>query len=384
MKKRMMLVAGLALVACLVSSCGKDQSPNILPDTTLLSPPSPQQGSTHSYLVEMAWRGEDPDGRVVAYEVAWHDGMTYTGTLDSLVWGRVTVEDSTFVVSADSCPAEGNTCSGNHTFFVRAIDDNGGKDPTPATVSFHTTTTIPHAVVNYPPRDPADISVTLPTCVKIGWTGSDQDGHVVQYRYVFKPYEELPTHQPPPQWDHRWSPWSSATEVVTSLMPLGSDNPWSFYVQARDDAGATETVFQDKRNHILIYIDENLDSHPSVSICANHGACNAGGVSLGCRSTANPSQMEVPINVNIGDTLCFRASFAPGSFATKVASIAFAVNDPGEPASWSDATVTANAVYPPGGVYIATANLNYVYVWVKDDYCEYGSTAMAYIIVNGR
>jgi len=384
MKKQMMLLVGLAVFVCLVSSCGKNESPNMLPDTTLNSPPSPTAGSSHSYLVEMAWEGEDPDGRVVAYEIAWHDGISYTGMLDSLAWDRVTVTDSTFVVSADTCPDVGTSCEGSHTFFVRAVDDNGGKDPTPAYVSFTATTIIPHARIIYPPRQPEDIAVTSPTCVKVGWDGTDSDGHVVAYRYAWKPYEELPTHQPPPQRDHRWSPWTSATEVVTTLLPLGDNNPWSFYVQARDDAGAIENVFQDKRNHILIYIDDTLESKAFVSICASRGSCSGSGASVGCRSTYTPSLMEVPVNVDVGDTLCFRASFLPGHYAKKVTDIAFMVNDPSEPVTWKDATVEANRTYPPNGTHIVAADMNYIYVWIRDDYCEYGSTAMAYIIINGQ
>jgi len=384
MKKHLMLVVGLVAFLCLASSCGKDESPNMLPDTTLLSPPSPEPGSDHSYSVEMAWEGEDPDGRVVAYEIAWHSGISYTGMLDSLEWDRITVADSTFVVSADTCPEVGNSCQGSHTFFVRAIDDNGGKDPTPASVSFNATTIIPHARIIYPLRPQEEFAVDLPTCVKVGWDGSDQDGHVVQYRYAWKPYEELPTHQPPPQLDHRWSPWSPATEVVATLLPLGENSPWSFYVQAKDDAGAIENVFQDRRNHILIYIDDGLNSRASASICAYRGPCSGSGALVDCRSTANPSQMDIPINVDVGDTLCFRASFLPGHYAKKVTSIAFAVNDPGEPASWKDATVEANRTYPPSGIHIVAADLNYIYVWVEDDYCEFGSTATAYIIINGQ
>ena len=118
MKKHLMLVVGLVAFLCLASSCGKDESPNMLPDTTLQSPPSPEPGSDHSYSVEMAWEGEDPDGRVVAYEIAWHSGISYTGMLDSLEWDRVTVADSTFVVSADTCPKPGTDCSRLKAFTV--------------------------------------------------------------------------------------------------------------------------------------------------------------------------------------------------------------------------------------------------------------------------
>ena len=375
------LIVGLAIVASFVLSCG-DDGPNMLPDTNLIT--APPQGETSSYLVEMAWEGEDPDGRIAAFEIAWHDGITYSGTLDSLSWDRVTVEDSTFAVSADTCPQVGNSCEGSHTFFVRAIDDDGGVDPTPATVSFNATTLIPHARIIYPPRSTGQFSVNLPTCVKVGWEGIDDDGEAVEYRYTVKPYEELPVHQPPEQWSKSWSPWSTATQAVITLQPLAEGDPWSFYVQARDNAGAIENVFQDTRNHILIYIDQGLNSRPYASICATRGACSSGGTSVGCRSTANPSQMNVPISVEVGDTLCFHADFAPGTYAKEVTDLAFAVNDSEEPGSWEDAADDDNLTWPPGGVHIVTPDMNYIYLWVRDDYCEYGSTAMVYIIINGQ
>jgi len=96
--------------------------------------------------------------------------------------------------------------------------------------------------------------------------------------------------------------------------------------------------------------------------------------------------MHVPINVTAGDRLCFRAvEFRPGRYATKVTHIAFLENDPGKPGSWRDATKDENLAYPEGDeIFTVQVGMNYVFVWVKDDYCEFGSTAMAYIIISGE
>jgi hypothetical protein len=384
---RMPAVFALTLVVCVATllSCAHDEGPNLPPDTFLTT--APPQGAEHSYRVQMAWGGTDPDGRVASYQIAWHDGMVYSGTFEDLAWMPVSVTDSTFKVTADTCPAVGQTCHHSHTFFVRAVDNDGATDATPAYVGFDATSLTPRSQITFPPRTGGQFDLTLPTCVTIGWEGSDNDGEAVMFRYARKKYEDVPVHRPPenPN-DTRWSDWSTAKQVTITLLPTEPDDPWSFYIQAKDNAGAVENVFEDGRNHVVVYVDQGLDSRPFVSISCFRGSCSATGRrQLGSRSTADTTQMNVPISVDAGDTICFRASAFPGGFAKEVTHIAFLVNNPDEPGSWATYTNPNNLCYPPHTEdFIVTPYINYVYVWVKDDYCEFGSMRRAYIIIDGQ
>jgi hypothetical protein len=380
---------GVAIVVCIgfLWSCGKDENhgPNLAPETVLVS--APRQDSQHSYRVDIAWNGTDADGVVNSFEIAWHDGMTYSGSLDELDWEPTAAFESTFTVSADTCPAPATPgpCHTGHTFFVRAVDNDGAKDPTPAYVGFDATTSRPRSRITYPPRPGGEFFVTLPTCVKIGWEADDPDGEAVAYRYARKKLSDPPP-GPPPEGDTRWSPWGADKQVIVTLAETDPDDPWSFYVQAKDNAGAIENSFEDGRNHITIYVDPSLDSRPSISICCVRGACGEiGRPSVGCRSTPDTTFMDVPLSVHIGDTLSFLASASPGQYAKKVERIAFAVNDPTEPGSWKDYTKAANLCYPGNGeIFIAPPNINTIYVWVRDDYCEYGSVRRAYVKIEGH
>lgn len=378
-----LLVLVLALCAVVVS-CSDDEGPNIAPDTMLTI--APDQGSTTSYRVSMAWQGTDPDGQVAGYEIAWRDGVISSAVLDGLSWEPTAVGDSTFEVAADTCPALGNTCSHSHTFFVRAVDNDGGKDPSPAYVGFTATSLTPRSYINFPPRGTGQFTITLPTCVTIGWEGVDTDGEAVEYRVARKKYEDWPVRQPPPDSDTRWGSWSTATSLTVTMLPTEPDDPWSFYVQARDNAGAIENVFEDTRNHILVYVDPALDSRPSISLSCVRGPCAATGrKTLATRSTADTAMFDVELAVDVGDTICFRASAQPGQYADDVTHIAWLVNNPGEPGGWLSYSQPQNACYPRSPqVLVVTPNINYYYVWVRDDYCEFGSTRRAYFKINGQ
>jgi hypothetical protein len=335
MKRRFFLVFGLVILVLFVCSCGdEDGGPNMAPDTVLTS--FPPEGSTHSYRVQMVWTGTDNDGWVTGYELAWYSGVFSGNDFDTLSWVETSSKESTFVLPADSCCVDGENYS-DHTFFVRAIDNDQARDETPAHVSFTATTMIPRTTITYPDWPPGVYADTLSPCVTVRWQGEDDDGQVVASRYVWKLYND-PWQEPPLPEDPRWSPWLP-TNRFTVRLDRHPDNPWGIWVQSKDDAGAIEKVFKEGRNFIVVYIGEYKVNLPSISICCVDGACyGKQGPTLGCRSTADTTEWDVPITVDVGDTVCFTTSFLPGEFARQVTHIAFRFNDPGEPGSWLDAT----------------------------------------------
>jgi hypothetical protein len=387
MTRLMVLVTGLTALV-IFTSCGSDsggsRGPNLPPDTEIVS--GPEQGSMASYLVDLSWKGTDEDGTVKAFEFAWHTGAISCTDLDSvLLWHYTTKTESTFAVAADSCPEDGGLCRRENTFCVRAIDNDGGIDPEPAALTFIATTQHPRAQIIYP-TEPGQTEVNQSRCVTVRWEGLDDDGEAVAYRWTYKPYNSWPGPGIPyPQWDKtHWSPWSAATEAILPLDEDENIDLWSFFVQAEDNAGAIETAFQAGRNHITIHIDPALESKPTVQICCNRGPCTGQGSVIACRSSTNPSQMDVPVYIALGDTVCFRATFQAGSHATQVEEIAFRVNDSSQPYYWEDASSISNWYYPPTGeTFTVGGGIYSIYVWVKDDYCEYGSTNFAYIEIVG-
>jgi hypothetical protein len=333
----------------------------------------------------MIWTGSDPDGYVTGYELAWYTGVFSGDEYDTLGWQYTTSKDSTFLLRADSSCNGGVPCR-DHTFFVRAVDNAGGRDDTPAHVSFTATTKIPKTTITYPDWPYGVFADTLAPCVTVRWRGDDDDGNVVAYRYKWKRYNDPPWQEPPHPDEPGWSQWDPATSVTWRLVQTEPDNPWSIAIQAKDDAGAVETVFKPGDNFIVIYVNEEWVNLPLISVCCVEGTCmGKPGKSLGCRSTADTTQMEIPIGISVGDTVCFTTAFSPGKYATEVTDIAFKFNDSTEPGSWLDAGREGNTIYPAdGGIFMVPPGINVLYVWVRDDYCDFGSTRRAEIRIEGQ
>jgi hypothetical protein len=136
---RALLRIGLAALACaafvIAVGCSpkKVMNPNLPPETSVFV-----QGSvdTVSYRAHLYWFGSDADGYVVAYELRFLNPDQPADT----AWIRTTKTDSVFSVFTP-------TGTSKPEFEVRAIDDAGLTDPTPATQSF--------TFSNLPPRSRA-------------------------------------------------------------------------------------------------------------------------------------------------------------------------------------------------------------------------------------
>jgi hypothetical protein len=178
---------GLTLTAMLfLNGCRKKAEvildTNLAPDTRLTSAPGPY--SQANYRVHMYWQGSDPDGYVVAYYYAWDDTI-------ASAWTYTTRSDSLFKALIDTA---GETR--RHTFYVRAVDNEGKLDPSPARIRFDAWTVVP--VIDYlyrldGPDDPngpnyqpgRNDTVLMTTPCSFVWSGRDPDGlgAPVQFSY---------------------------------------------------------------------------------------------------------------------------------------------------------------------------------------------------------
>ena len=167
-------LAAMLLACCVLAvamqGCSKSDPTNPtsnLPPETILSF-SPDAGDTVNWRVRMNWFGWDPDGEVTHFLTMW----------DSLGWVYTVSTDSVFVVSTEDTAATSEEAFGFHTFSVKAVDDDDGEDPTPASVSFTAHNVFPDTEILYGPSSIADGPF-----VRFEWQGSDSDGSVVGYGY---------------------------------------------------------------------------------------------------------------------------------------------------------------------------------------------------------
>lgn len=108
--------------------------------------------------VSLSWFGSDPDGFVTGFEISF----------DEALWSFTTQQDSTFTFTLP--PGSDTT---DVDFFVRAIDNDDNRDPTPAHLRIPLKNTPPTAQIN-PDRGPRDTALAVATFF---WTATDVDGN---------------------------------------------------------------------------------------------------------------------------------------------------------------------------------------------------------------
>jgi hypothetical protein len=148
-----------------VQGCGTSGSlvPNLPPETVVfVSGPV----DTVNHVVRLRWFGSDSDGDVERYEFKWiYEAGQEPSGYDSSTWFSTTRVDSVFTVftpNGVSMP----------TFVIRAVDDDGEPDPTPARQPFTFTNQPPTVTFLTVPTLP---DTTFPVAT-LRWTANDPDG----------------------------------------------------------------------------------------------------------------------------------------------------------------------------------------------------------------
>jgi len=119
-----------------------------------------EEGNRLSSRVNISWWGDDPDGYIEGYEYAITD--TSEGS-----WRFTTRTDSVFIL-----PISPGEDIDNVLFAVRAIDNEGEKDPDPASIEFPLKNSNPVTELNTLELPPD----TTYSIASFGWSISDPDG----------------------------------------------------------------------------------------------------------------------------------------------------------------------------------------------------------------
>ena len=170
-RTRAALVA-LTLTLVIAAGCGKKKNvllPDLRPETTVFVQFDPLAGNHDvNHLVHLYWSGTDADGDVVGFDFRF----VYPGEVaDTVTWHYTQLSDSIFAVYTPNGTAA-------PTFEVRAIDNSGLKDLSPAFQQFSFT--------NQPPTltlTPRRLTDTTYASVTLTWTAFDPDGDNGKMRF---------------------------------------------------------------------------------------------------------------------------------------------------------------------------------------------------------
>ncbi len=287
-----MIVAGgllFSLAACSTDTeLGGVRIPNARPDTRITGqPPTLLEAG---FAVDFNWTGSDPDGKITGFE--WKisdnglDGISPRDTLtqDPLTgailnpWRFTAANDSTFFVLADQEDFPGDPAGDprsfrTHSLFIRSVDDKGAKDPTPAYISFTSTTIVPTCRAVFPQLNAQGPKIVPPT-VNIGWSGIDSDFDLripTKVRFLWKKALDptgawISTRYAYDRWydqilsfdDPEWSPWIRYKPLEedrrVSFPQQTANDYYLFAVQVQDTAGAVSVGFgyQIEVGHVFI------------------------------------------------------------------------------------------------------------------------------------
>jgi hypothetical protein len=262
------LLAAAGLVAC----GGDDPEPaNRMPTVELTA--GPMDGDSTAWNASFHWVGVDPDGFVDHYEYALDVPPGRMDEIDlpsapGIDWVSTTALEGTFpfgtpeadsAYGTDGMPGPPTRWTGNHTFAIRAVDDDGAR----SAAEF-----IEFTALNYAPRTTIEgiegkevvFWFHAPSCPPLlRWQAEDPDidsglpsdiaGHDIKVKQM--PYTWVPVARSVDELLAALAdiPWQSLPADSTELLlttPAGY--PYIVAVRTRDGRGATESVFVRGRN----------------------------------------------------------------------------------------------------------------------------------------
>lgn len=154
------------IVAAALAGCKKDfegtAKDNLAPETHAVTDTIIRVGNDRfPSQVEIQWWGSDPDGYVTGFEVSINGGP----------WEQTTRQDSVFTLII---PGTGDTF--DFSFEVRAVDNKGRKDETPARLFYPVKNTAPSVNFYVPTTAPSRNPDRSFPALRFQWQANDPDG----------------------------------------------------------------------------------------------------------------------------------------------------------------------------------------------------------------
>ncbi len=273
-------VAFLAISIGALTSCTSTDREGVRkenqPPTVWLAA-APPEGTVTSYTIHMFWGGWDPDGEIAYYEYAITDnGLGSFDPADTTghdKWHRVYANDSTFTFTADSLAETGTIdveaeFRRTHTFFIRAVDEEGVASREPAYRSFTARTISPRVDIQVPLNRGVQPAL-VPPISTFRWTAQDkiqdefsvQDPESVQWALVNTirfagvgdrfaaalDYlnDDSASADEWSKWVWYGAPQDSGKFWTTPPMPFGD---YMFAIRAKDEAGAVTPILDERYN----------------------------------------------------------------------------------------------------------------------------------------
>lgn len=305
-----LLLAGLVALAAGCGNTPSELAPNQIPITEITG--GPADGSRTPSRVPFFFRGSDYDGTVRDFDYIVDTYPRSVETIDQITlqvppvndprWQRITAYQLELTVLADTLRADPRGPIGEgefdrwHTFYVRAVDNEGAMDTSPDMRTFQGFTQAPTLDLLLPAR--AGETVTLPRTFVMNWDGFDPIGNGEPYqsplevRWVIRPAVldggGAPIGFPDALYDlpdSAWSPWiawaapdsSGREKALVNVVPQGPNQAgFVFAIQGRDDAGAITPQFDrdtpGSNNYASITVDGSLPVGPIVTVRAMEDA----------------------------------------------------------------------------------------------------------------
>jgi hypothetical protein len=300
---------GLALLGVAVFfGCDEvtNRAPNQPPDTFITSS-APRDSARVVHQVEVLWSGGDLDGTIDHWEYFLFAHPRAATRIDQLNivppaandpgWKRIEAARVQFAALADTLRADprGDIGRGEFdrwsTFFVRAVDNENGVDPTPDYRTFFAYTVAPRLDLVGPAVTNA--VATVPRTFVVNWNGVDSIGGSLgtqapkEVRWVLRAVSVdgggQPIGYPAELYDlpeSAWSAWTSWTAmdsigrqaVFRNHVPVGAFQYNVFALQGRDDAGAITPKFDATspagNNYATFRVDGTLNVGPRFAVRA--------------------------------------------------------------------------------------------------------------------
>ncbi len=178
--KPLILILALAAILTVLAGCADKQNitvPNLAPQTYVALADSVRNPTV--YIQTLNWWGDDRDGEVVGFEYRWSSEPEMPGCGLPAEWTFTEETSKVFHLPVTNS-------IGTHSLEVRAMDNEGAVDETPATLSLPVTNN-PPVVRIYDrgalPDDRGALPDTTFPALRIRWVGDDPEGDETILRY---------------------------------------------------------------------------------------------------------------------------------------------------------------------------------------------------------